>query len=862
MALRTFIALALSLTAAVTLVGCGGGSSTSPGTIPKAPVIATQPANQTVPAGQAATFSVTATGTPPLSYQWQKNGAPIGGATGTSYTTPGTTFADNGSQFFVVVSNSTGIATSNTATLTVNAAPFITTQPTNQTVAAGQTATFTVVATGAPPLSYQWQKNGTVITGATGASYTTPTTTSADNGSQFIVVVSNSTGNATSNAAILTVNTPPVITTQPANQTVAAGQTATFTVAATGTPPLSYQWQKNGAAITGATGASYTTSATTFMDNGAQFVVVVSNSIGSATSTAATLTVNAAPIITTQPANQYVAAGQTATFTVAATGTLPLGYQWKENGAVLAGATGASYTTPPTTASDNGSQFSVVISNAFGSITSSSSTLSITTAAAIQVLTYHNDSLRSGLNSNEIILAPSVVNSTQFGQLFSQPVDGIIVGQPLYLSGVNIPNLGIHNVVYVATQHDSIYAFDADNNSGTNASPLWQVSFIDPNAGITTVPGTVQKCSGVTGFTEIGIESTPAIDPNTNTLYLVAKTEENGVFVHRLHALDVATGQEKFGGPVSINASYTANDGKVTQFSNLWEMNRPGLLLLNGAVYLTFGTNGCDDSSQGWVLTYDAGTLQQIGVFDAAPDAGLAGIWQSGQGPAADSSGNVYFSTAEVTFDANTGGQDYGSSIVKLTQGTNLTVTDYFTPSNWSFISMNDLDLSSCGVMALPDQTGTHPHELIASGKQGTIYVIDRDNMGQFNMMTDQVIQELPLGAGAMFSSPAYFNNTVYFAGLASPIYGYPLSGGMLGTPLKTATMPGGIPSISANGTSNGVLWIITGGVLEAFDASSLSRLYTSLRLPNTTHFVIPTVANGKVYVGTTQSLLVYGLLP
>jgi len=265
-----------------------------------APSISTEPANQAVTVGQTATFTVAATGTAPLTYQWQKNGAAVSGATSASYTTPATTSADNGAQFVVVVSNSVGSLTSIAATLTVNAIavpPSITTQPANQTVTLGQTATFTVVATGAALLSYQWQKNGAAISGATSASYTTLATTSADNGAQFVVVVSNSAGSVTSNAATLTVTASavsPSITTQPANQTVTAGQTATFTVVATGTSPLSYQWQKNGTAISGATSASYTTPATTSSDNGAQFVVGVSNVAGNVTSTAATLTVNAA----------------------------------------------------------------------------------------------------------------------------------------------------------------------------------------------------------------------------------------------------------------------------------------------------------------------------------------------------------------------------------------------------------------------------------------------------------------------------------------------------------------------------------------------------------------------------------------
>jgi len=345
-----------------------------------APSFTTQPTSQTVTAGQTATFTVVATGTAPLAYQWQNNGAAISGATAASYTTPATTAADNGSTFTVVVSNSVGNMTSTAATLTVNAPPNITTQPTSQTVTAGRTATFTVVATGTAPLTYQWQKNGAAISGATAASYTTPATTAADNGSTFTVVVSNSVGNITSAAATLTVNIAPGITTQPANQTVTLGQTATFSVVATGTAPLSYQWQENGAAINGATSASYTTPATTSPDNGSTFVVVVSNSAGSMTSAAATLTVSpasAAPSITTQPTSQTVTLGQAATFSVVATGTAPLSYQWYENGTAISGATSASYTTAATVSSDNGSLFEVTVTNSQGSITSNSVALTV-----------------------------------------------------------------------------------------------------------------------------------------------------------------------------------------------------------------------------------------------------------------------------------------------------------------------------------------------------------------------------------------------------------------------------------------------------------------------------------------------------
>ena len=351
--------------------------SPAPGT----PSITTQPASVSVTAGQTATFSITATGTAPLNYQWKKNGVAVSGATSASYTTPATTTSDNGAQFTVTVSNSVGTANSNAATLTVTPAPVapsITAQPTSPTVTAGQTATFSVSATGTAPLSYQWQKNGVAISGATSASYTTPATTSSDNGAQFGVTVTNAVGNVTSNTAMLTVNTPPAITGQPVSQSATAGQTATFSVTATGTAPLGYQWRKNGANISGATASSYTTPATASTDNGAQFTVIITNVAGTVTSSAATLTVNSPPLITVQPLNQTVVVGQTATFSVTATGTAPLSYQWQKNGAAISGATSSAYTTPATTTSDNGAQFSVTITNSIASVTSNTITLTVT----------------------------------------------------------------------------------------------------------------------------------------------------------------------------------------------------------------------------------------------------------------------------------------------------------------------------------------------------------------------------------------------------------------------------------------------------------------------------------------------------
>ena len=498
---------------------------------------------------------------------------------------------------------------------------------------------------------------------------------------------------------------------------------------------------------------------------------------------------------------------------------------------------------------------------------------SIAALSQVSVVTYHNDNARSGLNPNETLLTPANVNKNQFGKLFTQPVDGIIVGQPLYMPGVAIPGAGVHNVVYVATQHDSVYAFDADNNLGANAAPLWQVSFINPSAGITTVPINLQGCGGVTVFTELGITSTPVIDPSSGTLYVVAKTDENGAFVHRLHAVDIATGQERPASPIVITGSFTANNGTVVKFVDKGQMNRPALLLANGNVYVTFGSNGCNSSSRGWVMSYDSTTLQQKGAFTTSPNAWLAGIWQSGGGPAADSSGNIYACTNEGTFDADTGGQDFGSSVLRLSQGVGtLTLTDYFTPYNQAALSASDLDLSAAGVMVLPDQPGPYPHLLVATGKQGTIYLLNRDDMGQYNAVGDfKIVQELVSAVGPVFGIPVYWNNRVYVSGEGTPIRAFALNNGLLssGPVAQSIKIPSGYPpAISANGNSNGIFWIINGGTLTAFDATSLAPLYNTSQagtrdtLPTPAHFASEAIANGKVYVGTRTSLVAYGLFP
>jgi hypothetical protein len=501
-------------------------------------------------------------------------------------------------------------------------------------------------------------------------------------------------------------------------------------------------------------------------------------------------------------------------------------------------------------------------------------------AGQVSVTTEHNDISRTGQNASETFLTPSNVTSKYFGKLFTQSVDGLVVAQPLYMPGVAIPGAGTHNVVYVATQHDSVFAFDADNNQGSNASPLWTTSFINPNTAIATESSTDQGCGPQTGYKEIGIMGTPVIDPATDTLYVVAKTNEGGSYVFRLHALDITTGEERAGGGVAITGSVVNSFGVSVPFVTKYQAQRPGLLLLNGNIFIGFGSNGCDYKAHGWVFSYDASSLQQTGVFNTTPDVKEGGsVWQSGAGLAGDSAGNVYFATAAVgDFDANTGGMDFGDTVLKMNLANGwLDWADYFTPSDQSFLNTNDLDLGSGGVVLLPDQQSATPHLLLAAGKEGVIYLVNRDNMGQFNSTMDNVVQEISTAIGQIYSIPVYWNGTVYYVGGQNhPMQAYALSNGVLSSsPVAQSIQigPRGLPSLSANGNTNGTIWLLRGAnynapILTAFNAKTLGITYGSNlaagnrdTLGPIAHFATPTVANGKVYVGTTTKLAVYGLM-
>ena len=512
------------------------------------------------------------------------------------------------------------------------------------------------------------------------------------------------------------------------------------------------------------------------------------------------------------------------------------------------------------------------------------------------VFTQRYDAQRTGQNREEFILTPSNVTDSTFGKLFACAVDGEVYAQPLYVANFAIAG-GTHNVVLVATINDSVYAFDADASS---CVPYWQKSFL--GTGVTPVPPADTGEDGDIN-TIIGITGTPVIDPATGTLYVVAKTKEPTGYFQRLHALDLATGSEKFNGPADISSAITVpgsgDTGEATcpgsagnvPFCPLRENQRPGLLLLNGTVYVAWASHGDIQPYHGWVIGYDAADLTQAPiVFNTTPNGGLGGIWMTGTGPAADADGNIYVITGNGTFDTMGTRTNYGDSFIKLrTAGGGLSVGDFFTPANQSFLDSNDFDVGSGGAIVV-DSAGAHPHLVIGGDKQGVLYVIDRDNMTGFNSNGDQ-IQKVAITAGpaciicGLFSTPAFWEGKLYVVAIGDVLKQYMLANGVLSSlPARQASdmfgIPGASPVVSSNGATNGIVWALdttnngtnssatsAPAILFAYDATNLNKLYSSPTsgagaAGNAVKFTVPTVANGKVYVGTQDELSVFGLLP
>jgi len=541
----------------------------------------------------------------------------------------------------------------------------------------------------------------------------------------------------------------------------------------------------------------------------------------------------------------------------------------------------------------------------------------------VSVLQYRYDNSNTGQNLAETTLTPSNVNPSDFGKLYSYPVDGYVYAQPLYMANLAIPGEGTHNVVFVATEHDSVYALDGAGNVGSSGTPLWHDSFINPAAGITTLSSNDVGTGDI--VPEVGITATPVVDQATGALYVLTKTKnvEGGTehIVQELHALNVATGAELFGGPVVVadttvngGGSYTYNSGPsvsgngdgnvngVITFNALTQNDRPALVLNNGVIYLSYASHGDNGPYHGWVLGYGAANLQLTAVFNTSPNGGLSGIWGAGQGLAVDSQGNMYFVTGNGTFDTTldpkTGfpaSGDYGDSLVKIAvdptssptnpniNGWGLKVLDYFTPSDQQGLNDSDADFGSGGPLLFP-ATATGPQVVLACGKEGSIFVVDTDTgkMGEFSPSSNNVYQELPFAIGGVWGAPGYFNGTVYYGPAGGRITAFQLQSNNMLTTSPTSYSPEGFgypgptPDISANGSAGGIVWGLDNtaygsqgpAVLYAYDATNLgNEFYNSTdvasrdRAAGAVKFTAPTITNGRVYVGGEYALTIYGLV-
>ena len=777
-----------------------------------------------------------------------------------------------------------------------------TTAPPTTTVPAAPTVTLTasptsVVSGSSSALSWS-SANATSCTASGNWSGSQPTSGSASTGalnanSSYTLTCTGSGGSGAATATItVTAAAPP----PPAAPTVSLTATPTG-VTSGGTSALS--WSSTNATSCTASGSwsgsepTAGSASTGALNANATYTLTCSGAGGTATATAA-VTLEAAAAVT--PRNASLTLTQSQQFT--ATGGNK--FTWSVDGVVGGNGTVGTITSgglyvPPSAAGTH----TVLAASADDPANSASAAVAVTDLSGIY--TFHNDLARTGQNLQEYALTPATVGSSGFGKRWSCPVDGDVQAQPLYVANLSIGG-GTHNVLFLVTQHDSIYAIDADS---PNCTTYWQVSVL--TAGATTVTYNADL-GGCNDIPEFGITGTPVIDPATNTMYFVATTKENGNYFQRLHALSLTSGAEQSGSPVTIQASVPTTTGGTVTFGPLWENQRTALALYGGGVFIGWGAH-CDGSSWwGWMMRYDETTLAQTAVFNATPNGSEGGIWMSGGGPAVDSAGSMFITTGNGTFDNSNSTlpaiapyNDFSMSFLNLNPA-GLSVHDFYTPSMESTWSAHDEDISSSGVTVLPDGIGPsgHPNLLVGSDKQSHLWLIDRNHMGSFSSTTNNTVQFLTLPfanqcpGGCVYDTPAYYNQTVYIAPSFGTLMALPLAG-LLSAPAQSVAVPasmsaetynypGPTASVSASPTGHGIVWVLDNSVfqfsgnagttpagpaiLRAYDAASLATtLYSSTTLAadtagNAVRFTVPVIANGHVYVGGIKQLTVYGLSP
>jgi hypothetical protein len=703
-------------------------------------------------------------------------------------------------------------------------------------------------------------------------------------------------------AATITITAPISVTVAPMTANVQVNQPQTFTATVSNdSQNKGVNWSLTGAGCGGATcgslsatssasGAGITYTAPTSLPAPATVTLTAKSVTDNIRTAAATLIVTATTgniSVSISPKRGGLTLSQTMNLTATVTNDIgSAGVTWSATAGTFStqNTAAASYVAP------NSAGVVTVTATSVADVTkSASATIGVTNLAG--VTTYHNDLSRDGANTQEYALTTSNVSTATFGKLFSCPVDAPAYAQPLWVSNLNIGG-GTHNVIFAATSHDTVYAFDADTSPCVT---YWQKSlnlssetFVNSNDVNTTDI-----------FPDIGIVGTPIIDAVSKTLYVVTKSKDQGSSCspstschQRLHALSLVNGNEKFGGPADITPSIAVpgtgdgSSGGSVAFNPLTENQRPGLALVNGVVYITWASHGDNDPYHGWVIGYAAANLAQAPVvYNTSPNGSRSGIWMSGGAPAADSGNNLYMITGNGTYDGAVN-SDYGDTFLKLSTSGGISVADWFTPANQSSLEGGDNDFGAGGAAILVDQPSSPvPHLVIGGGKEGNLFLLNRDNMGKFNS-TNQVVQILGFGQ-SIFATAAFWNNSLYLAGVGGPLktYSFNATTGKFNTSptsqsLASYNFPGATPSVSSTGTTNGIVWAIDSSaygtpccsngpaILHAHDANNLAtELWNSSQgssnaAGNAVKFTVPTIANGKVYVGTRSEIDVFGLLP
>jgi hypothetical protein len=862
--LKIYVSL-LAIITAMALVGCGSGSSSSTGGGSKVQVALNQ-TSVSVGANGTTQFTATVTGTGNTAVTWSVDGVVGGNATAGTITAAGMYTAPSQAGTHTVTATSAAsptVTASAQVTVTASTSVSVSVAPSTATVLTSATIQFTATVQGSSNTAVTWSVdtvgggNSTVGTISASGLYTAP----SQAGTHTITATSQADTTKSATATV-TVNGVVTVSVSPTTATILVSASTQFTATVHGTTNTAVTWSVDGVAGGSSSVGMINASGLYTAPSLAGTHTVTATSVADTTKSAsATVTVDANNGLAVSPATTTVVPRGTQQFTTTVAVTWSVDGISGGNSSVGTITSGGNYTAPFAIGAHT-----ITATSTANSSTTGTASLTVINSSPRAVLTYHNDDTRQGAYTEETVLTPANVKAATFGKVFSYTVDGQIYTQPLYIPQVNIGGTN-HEVVYVATEQDTVFAFDA---KGLQSAPLWSKSL-----------GTPVPKNDVEGVSPVlGITSTPVIDITTGTMYVLAEATGGSVSPFKLHALDIATGAEKFGGPVYVTGSVPGTgwdqvNGTITLESSCYQ--RMGLALnpFNNMIEIAFG-----HCNHGWVVAYNKTTLQQSAIFNDTPDGAGGGLWAGGGAPAInDVTGELYIITGTDAPDPPSG---YNDAFLRLSEN-NLSVMDFFQPDdNLSLLIPNDADLGSGSNILMPDNSSGTPHETIGGGKDGNVFVVNRDDMGSFSTTSNNVIQTLQTGTKQfdnIFSTPAYWNGTLYYHSESDVLHAYSWSAGEL-TKLTAQgsaffQVHGATTSISANGNSNGIVWEIdntsigTGpAVLHATDASNVNNeLYNSSQ--SGTHdqagialkFTVPTIAGGRVFVPTANELDIYGLL-